>query len=186
MWLWRYVHLLAAGTMFGAAGCGKPEGLASSARLSNGPSAAVSNVASAFPVTRAQPKLRTMKLWLGPYEIEAELALTDHEVVTGMMFRKEIGEKEGMLFVFLNESKRSFWMKNVPIPLTCAYIDGEGTILEIHDMKPLDESPIPSESDRIQYVLEMKHGWFERNKIERGTVVRTERGSLRETFFRKR
>jgi len=174
----RFVHMLAMAAMFTFAGCEKPVGSASSTT--------VSNVAPSFPVTQAQPKLRTMKLWLGPHEIQAELALTAPEVITGMMFRKEIGEKEGMLFVFRDEDKRSFWMKNVPIPLTCAYIDGEGTILEIHDMKPLDESPIYSKSDKIQYVLEMKHGWFERNRIEVGTVVRTERGSLRETFFRRR
>ena len=178
MWFWRYVHRLAIGALLASAGCGKPEGTISSA--------SVSNVPPPFPITQAQPKLRTMKLWLGPLEIEAELALTNPEVVTGMMFRKEIGEKEGMLFVFRDETRRSFWMKNVPIPLTCAYIDGEGTILEIHDMKALDESPIYSKSDKIQYVLEMKHGWFERNRIEVGTVVRTERGSLSETFFRRR
>lgn len=178
MLLWRYVHLLAIGVALASTGCERPE--------NNTSTATVSNVPPPFPVTRAQPKLRTMKLWLGPHEIEAELALTNPEVVAGMMFRKEIGEKEGMLFVFRDENKRSFWMKNVPIPLTCAYIDGEGAILEIHDMKPLDESPIYSKSDKIQYVLEMKHGWFERNRIDVGVVVRTERGSLRETFLRRR
>ena len=178
MLLWRCVHLLAIGAILGFAGCENHQGAP--------PLATVSNNAPAFAVTRAQPKLRTMKLWLGPHEIEAELALTAPEVITGMMFRKDISEKEGMLFVFRDEDKRSFWMKNVPIPLTCAYIDGEGTIVEIHGMKPLDESPILSKSDKIQYVLEMKHGWFERNKIGVGTVMRTERGSLRETFFRRR
>ena len=166
------------GALFALAGCDKPKDAASSPPHSNS--------TAPFTPTQAQPKLRTMKLWLGPREIDAELALTIPQIMTGMMFRKEIGETEGMLFIFADEDKRNFWMKNVPIPLTCAYIDGEGTILEIHDMKAFDESPIYSKSDRIQYVLEMKHGWFERNKIEVGTVVRTERGALRETFFRKR
>ena len=54
---------------------------------------------------QAQPKLRTIKLWLGPQEIEAELALTPAEIITGMMFRQDIAEKEGMLFVFPDEHR---------------------------------------------------------------------------------
>src|SRR5262245_58459567 len=80
MWFWRNVHRLGLGALLASAGCGKPEGAVSSA--------SVSNVPPPFSITQAQPKLRTMKLWLGPLEIEAELALTNPEVVTGMMFRK--------------------------------------------------------------------------------------------------
>ena len=91
-----------------------------------------------------------------------------------------------MLFVFDRPEYRAFWMKNVSVPLSCAYIDPDGVILETHDMTPQETKPIESASDRIQFVLETKQGWFERNKISTGTVVRTERGSLAETFFRRR
>ena len=135
--------------------------------------------------TAAQPKLQTLKLWLGSEEMEAELALTHDQVQTGMMFRKQMAENEGMLFVFPIPHRASFWMRNTLIPMTCAYLDSAGAILEIRDMKPLDETPIQAGSDEVQFVLEMPQGWFERNKIAVGTVVRTEAGSLSETYFRK-
>jgi uncharacterized protein len=137
-------------------------------------------------MSHAQPKLRTMKLWLGPKEITAELAITQTEIATGMMFREKMDESEGMLFIFGRPHRTSFYMKNTYVPLSCAYIDGEGAIVEIHDLKPLEEAPVEARSDQIQYVLEVKQGWFERNGIRVGTVVRTEHGSLPETFFRRR
>ncbi len=124
-----------------------------------------------------------MKLWLGAQELTSELATAPVEVATGMMFRKTMAENEAMLFVFRFPHQASFYMKNTYLPLSCAYIDSEGKIVEIHDMKPLDESAIEAKSDNVQYVLEVKQGWFERNKIGVGTVIRTERGSLAETFF---
>ncbi|MCI0535377.1 MAG: DUF192 domain-containing protein [Verrucomicrobiales bacterium] len=140
---------------------------------------------AAQPAGQPQPKLPTIKLWLGPREITAEQALTDQQVANGMMFRKEMAETEGMLFVFAQPMRRSFWMRNTLIALSCAYIDPEGVIVEIHDMKPLDETPIQAQSDRVQYVLEVKQGWFERNQVAVGMLVRTEAGTLRETYFRR-
>ena len=77
-------------------------------------------------------------------------------------------------------------MRNTVIPLSAAYIDPEGTILELHDLKPLEETPVEAGSDNIQFVLETPQGWFKKNNIGVGTVIRTERGSLQETFFRKK
>ena len=134
----------------------------------------------------AQPKLRTMKLWLGPKEITAELAISRTEIATGMMFRDKMEENEGMLFIFAQPVQVSFYMKNTYVPLSCAYIDSEGAILEIHDLKPLDENPVYARSEQVQYVLEVKQGWFERNGVRIGTVIRTEHGSLPETFFRRK
>jgi uncharacterized membrane protein (UPF0127 family) len=103
-----------------------------------------------------------------------------------MMFRKEMNENEAMLFVFAQPYQASFYMRNTLIPLSCAYIDTEGQILEIHDLKPMDETPIEAASANVRYVLETKQGWFERNKIGVGTLVRAETGSLTETFFGRR
>jgi uncharacterized membrane protein (UPF0127 family) len=100
-----------------------------------------------------------------------------------MMFRTEMAENEGMLFVFPEPYRVAFWMRNTLLPLSCAYIDPAGVILEIRDMKPLDETSIQAASDKVQYVLETKQGWFERNRVGVGTVVRTERGTLAETYF---
>jgi uncharacterized protein len=131
----------------------------------------------------ALPKLTTIKLWIGAQEMNTELAVRDAELATGMMYRKEMGTNDGMLFIFGRPHRAAFYMRNTIVPLSAAYIDREGTILEIHDLKPLDETPIEANSDKVQYVLETPQGWFKRNNIGPGTVIRTERGSLQETFF---
>jgi len=133
--------------------------------------------------TEAQPKLRTMKLWLGPAEIVAELALTPREQQTGMMFRTNMDETAGMLFPLPYTERASFWMTNCPLPLSAAYIDPSGVIQEIHDLRAFDNNPVPSATDNIRFVLETPQGWFGRHNIREGTLVRTERGSLMQTFF---
>jgi len=138
------------------------------------------------PGSRAQPKLQTMKLWVGAQELVTELALNDRQRMTGMMFRTNMAESEAMLFVFPFPHRTGFYMKNTTVPLSAAYIDPDGAILEIHDLKPLEEKPVEASSDRIQYVLEVNQGWFGRNKVGVGTVIRTERGSLTDTFFKQR
>jgi uncharacterized protein len=105
--------------------------------------------------------------------------------MTGMMWRTNMAEMDGMLFVFAQPHRARFWMRNTILPLSCAYIDPEGTILELHDMKPRDESGIPANSDNVQYVLEMNKGWFERHNVTSGMLINTERGSLSKTFFRR-
>ena len=135
--------------------------------------------------TVAQPKLQTMKLWLGAEEMVAELALTFEQVQTGMMFRTNLAENAGMLFVFSAPHRASFWMKNCPLPLSAAYIDPEGVILEIRELQPHNTNAVVASSERVQFVLETNQGWFERHKVTPGMVVRTERGSLLEMFFRR-
>jgi hypothetical protein len=168
------------------AGCDQKKTTAVAAPQTSGPIQTSNAHSVFFNPTNAQPKLATVKLWLGSQEVVAEVAATEIQIMTGMMFRKEMGENEGMIFVFPRPHRTSFYMRNTYVPLTCAYIDSEGTILELHDMKPLDETAIPAATDNIQYVLEMKQGWFNRNNISIGTVVRSDGVSLRETFFRRR
>src|SRR5438552_16602168 len=136
--------------------------------------------------TKVQPKLPTIKVWLGSQELVTEVARTDLQIHTGMMFRQDIAENEAMIFLFDRPDYRAFWMKNVSVPLSCAYIDPDGVILEIHNMTPQETKPIESATARIQFVLETKQGWFDRKKISTGTVVRTARGPLAETFFLRR
>lgn len=147
-------------------------------------SATVTNVevSPQYYLNHAQPRLQTIKLWVGDKELDTELALNLQQISTGMMFRTNMLETEGMLFVFVRPHQASFYMRNTLLPLSGAYIDPDGVIQEIHEMKPLDESPIPAKSDQIQYVLEVKQGWFERNKVPVGSVVRTERGTLKQSF----
>jgi uncharacterized membrane protein (UPF0127 family) len=137
-----------------------------------------SSTSAPLPQTRAQRKLATVKLWLGPRVLVAEMARTPLEMATGLMFRTNLPPQEAMLFIFPEPQRVSFYMRNTLIPLSCAYIDSEGTILEIHDMRPGDETPILSSSGNIQYVLEVNQGWFEKEHIGSGKVVRTEKGML--------
>ena len=118
--------------------------------------------------------------------MEAELATEHTQIATGMMYRKEMGTNDGMLFVFARPIQAAFYMRNTIVPLSAAYIDPEGTILEIHDLKPLDETSVEASSDQVQYVLETPQGWFKRNNVAVGALIRTERGTLQEAFFGKR
>lgn len=163
-------------------------GSQSTASAAENPSAATNQNQTVFGQeipTKPNPRLQTLKLYVGANELTTELALTDLQVHTGMMFRTNILENEAMIFVFPGPRQVGFWMKNVEIPLSCAYIDPDGIILETHDMVPHEEAPIESTSDRVQFVLETKVGWFDRHNIKPGVLIRTERGSLLETFFRR-
>lgn len=132
------------------------------------------------PLSHAQPKLPTIKLWLGDQELIAEVARSAVELQTGMMYRTNLAENEAMLFVFPRPHRASFYMRNTKVPMTAAYIDLEGAILELHDLKPLDEQPVEAASDRVQFVLETRQGWFGRHNVAVGALMRTQYGALRE------
>jgi uncharacterized membrane protein (UPF0127 family) len=124
-----------------------------------------------------------MTLWLGPAELVAEVATTDPQRMAGMMFRTNFPENAGMLFVFPIPHQTAFWMKNTPLPLSAAYLDAQGAIAEIHELEPFNTNQVSARSRGIQYVLEVNRGWFERHGVVLGAVVRTDRGTLEETFF---
>ena len=134
--------------------------------------------------TQAQAKLPTIRLWLGSAEVSAELALTAIQQETGMMFRTNLDENAGMIFPLPYPEQASFWMTNCPLPLSAAYINPEGEIAEIHELHANDANSVMAQARNIYYVLEVNAGWFDRHHIAPGTVVRTERGTLRETFRR--
>lgn len=133
--------------------------------------------------TAAQPRLPTLKLYAGPAEITAEVAVSAREIATGMMFRTNLVPDEGMLFVFAQPHRAAFWMKNCPVPLDGAYLDPEGVILEILAMEPHNTNSLVAASDNVMFVLETPRGWFARHGVRTGMVVTTERGPLRQTFF---
>jgi uncharacterized membrane protein (UPF0127 family) len=131
---------------------------------------------------QAQPRLRTMKLYIGSQEMIAELALTSQEVRTGMMFRTNMDDNAGMLFALPYNQRAAFWMKNCPYPLSAAYIDPEGVIQEIHSLEPFNTNSVVADSENIRFVLETPRGWFEKHGIKPGVVMVTEHGSLMKTF----
>ena len=134
-----------------------------------------------WPATNAQPRLPTLKLQVGNQIVTAELCRRPLELMTGMMFRTNMLEDEGMLFALPFPQQASFYMRNTLVPLTIAYIDADGRILELHDMQPLNETPVSSRNSNIYYVLEMKQGWFARKGVLPGVTIVTEQGPLKDT-----
>jgi uncharacterized protein len=149
------------------------------------PDATTASIYDAFQPTEAQPRLSTIKLWMGPEQMEAEMAVSQEEITTGMMFRRSMGTNDGMLFVLPYTQRASFWMKNCYVPLSVAYIDPAGVIQEIHDLQPQNTNSVLSATNNIRFALETPQGWFLRHHIEPGMLVRTERGTLMETFRQK-
>jgi uncharacterized membrane protein (UPF0127 family) len=132
-----------------------------------------------------QTGLPRARLFLGARELDAELALTEAAIRKGMMWRTNLAETQGMLFVFGRPHQTSFWMKNVPIDLDVAYINPDGVILEIHRLEQHNTNLVESASAQVQFALEMAEGWFRRHGIGPGVLIRTEQGTLGETFFRR-
>ena len=139
---------------------------------------AVINPPATAENSRAQPRLKTIKLYLGSAELTVEIADENHERQAGMMHRTTMPENEGMLFVFPYPHQSGFWMKNTIVPLSIAYIDPASRVIEIHDMQPGNTKPVESRSARVQYALEVNQGWFAKNGIKPGAVLATEHGSL--------
>jgi uncharacterized membrane protein (UPF0127 family) len=172
--LWTGCSKSAATGSGGAAGAGGPTG-----------AAALAPPPKYFVPTAAQGKLSTIKLWVGPEEVDTEMALTLEQQATGMMYRTNLAEGSGMIFVRPQPERASFWMTNCPLPLSAAYIDTEGTILEVHELHANDPTPVLSETGNVRFVLEMSAGWFDRHKIKAGTLISTEHGSLPDVFLRR-
>jgi uncharacterized membrane protein (UPF0127 family) len=131
----------------------------------------------------AQPKLPTMKIYLGAETLAAELALTEEQEMTGMMFRTNIQDSDAMIFVLPQPQRANFWMKNCPESISAAYITSDGVIQEIHHLEKNDTNGVVAARDDIRFVLETQDGWFAHHNISTGTVIRTEKGSLAETFL---
>ena len=102
--------------------------------------------------------------------VHMEIADTQRLREKGLMDRKNMPWNQGMLFVFETSQLQRFWMKNTSIPLSIAFIDKNGTINEIYDMKPLDTT-ITSSHLPARYALEVNQGWFLKNNITRGSRI---------------
>ena len=112
-------------------------------------------------------------VWLkvGEKKLLVEIADTPEKRREGLMFRQELEENAGMLFVFDREDTHSFWMKNTYLPLSIAFIDEGGRILQIKKMKPLDEKIHYISKAPIRYALEVNQGWFEKYQINIGDTI---------------
>ena len=117
-----------------------------------------------------QMDLPRVKISAGMNVIDTQVASNDVQRATGLMFRKDMPQHEGMLFVFEQPSVQCFWMKNTLLPLTAAFVADDGTIVNLADMKPQSLDSHCS-SKPVRYVLEMNQGWFERRAIKAGSKL---------------
>jgi hypothetical protein len=116
---------------------------------------------------QAQTQLPRVVLQAGMFQIDAQVAATPAQREIGLMHRQEMPTHEGMVFVFEQASKQCFWMKNTLLPLTAAFVDEDGTIVNLADMKPQTLDPHCSDKP-VRFVLEMNQGWFAKRSIKKG------------------
>lgn len=130
-----------------------------------------SGLVAALPLTataqNGPQNLATVTLSAGMHNIVAQLAKSPREREIGLMFRKDMAPHEGMLFVFEEPATQCFWMRNTYLPLSTAFVDDDGRIVNIEDMAPMTEKSHCS-AKPVRYVLEMNQGWFAKRGLKSG------------------
>lgn len=133
---------------------------------------AIGCIAAAAASAQTPPvrKFSTTQLNIGIHLIKAEVAQTEAEREQGLMFRDKLGDNEGMLFLFGQPAGVCMWMKNTLIPLSVAFMDEKGVIINIEEMK---EQTLDSHCAKraAVYALEMNKGWFKQKNIKPGTKI---------------
>jgi hypothetical protein len=129
----------------------------------------------ALPGTASQAQegpqqLPSIDLTAGMYVIHAEVAQTDQQREIGLMFRRAMAPQNGMIFVFEQPGVQCFWMRNTLIPLSAAFVDDDGTIVNIAEMAPRTENSHCSDKP-VRFVLEMNKGWFEKRGFKAGSKL---------------
>ncbi|MFC5499773.1 DUF192 domain-containing protein [Caenimonas terrae] len=125
---------------------------------------------AAHAADEPQMNLPRVRLSVGLHQIDAQVAQNNDERMVGLMFRRQMPQHEGMLFVFEQPSMQCFWMKNTLLPLSAAFVADDGTIVNLVDMKPQTTDSHCSLKP-VRYVLEMNQGWFAKKGIKAGTKL---------------
>ncbi|WP_025917117.1 DUF192 domain-containing protein [Herminiimonas sp. CN] len=115
-------------------------------------------------------KFRSTTLTAGMYVIKAEVAANEAERQQGLMFREKMANNEGMIFDFEAPAGVCMWMKNTLIPLSVAFIDSNGKIVNIEDMQPQTTNSHCAKK-AVRFALEMNQGWFKQKNIKPGSVI---------------
>lgn len=140
------------------------------------------DIAFAKPVPKSEnsrpsraEKFMKKKLLLKGQELTVEIADTNEKHQLGLMFRKSLNEKQGMLFIFEEEKPLSFWMKNTFIDLDIGFFDRQKALINVRSMSAVTsvmESELPSYTSNgpALYALEVPKGWFDRHKVSVGAT----------------
>ena len=115
----------------------------------------------------AENSMPILELTAGFHRIEAEVAANDQNRQVGLMNRKSMQPQHGMLFVFTQDNTHCMWMRNTLLPLSVAFLDDEGKIINIEDMQPQTEDNHCARRP-ARYALEMNLGWFAQRGLKPG------------------
>jgi uncharacterized membrane protein (UPF0127 family) len=124
-------------------------------------------LAPALAQNAPQQDLPRATLKAGMHLIQAQVASTPQQRAVGLMHRADMPANEGMLFVFEQPAVQCFWMKNTLLPLTAAFVQDDGTVVNLADMQPQSLDSHCS-TKPVRYVLEMHQGWFAKRGIQSG------------------
>ena len=117
-----------------------------------------------------QPKLPVVRLQAGMHIVLAEVAATPRSREIGLMMRERLGPNEGMLFVFEEPRAYCFWMRNTLLPLSIAFLDDDGRIVNIADIAPRTEDSHCATAP-VRFALEMDKGWFAKRALAPGSQL---------------
>lgn len=127
-------------------------------------------ISSFLILTGCSEEKKLLPITVGMDVYHIELAVTQEEQSLGLMYRDKIKPDEGMIFIYREDRKLSFWMKNTYIPLSIAYISKDGIIKEIHHMKPESLTPVIS-THSVRYALELPLGSYARSGANIGDKI---------------
>ena len=116
---------------------------------------------------REKKRFEKKMLEIRGIRLTVEIADEPEEQAQGLMFRKVLLNREGMLFVYPSSRYLGYWMKNTSISLDLAYFDANRRLIEVHDMEPFSTRIVMS-SKKAKYVLETNRGFFREHKIRKG------------------
>jgi uncharacterized membrane protein (UPF0127 family) len=128
------------------------------------------SIVCAHEALATESNLERQQFQIGTYVIDAELAITAEERQRGLMFRESLAENQGMMFQFTQADHYCMWMKNTLIPLSIAFIDEHGKIINIEEMRANSEQTTCAKS-KARYALEMNAGWYKQRQIMVGQKV---------------
>lgn len=128
---------------------------------------------AAAALAQSPQRLPQIELRAGMHIVQAQLARTEQQRALGLMHVKSMPQHEGMLFVFEQPGTQCFWMRNTLLPLSIAFLTDSGEIVNVEEMKPLDESNTCS-AKPVRFALEMNAGWFAKKGLKAGSRLQGE------------
>ena len=142
--------------------------LAGCARGAGGAGGAGEKIATG---AEAKPASEFFPLTVGGKALRVQVMVNEDEMQRGLMGRRDLGENDGMVFVYPIATQMSFWMRNTPTPLDIGFFTPDGVLGEVYPMYPFDETPVKSAGMDYTLALETNQGWFAKNGLKAGAKV---------------